>query len=107
MSGFSNLAARRTQATLLAATGDMLIAGGAAIRVYGIIIANAGATDIQVSIQTALPTVGADTEMVIAVPAHTTFEQRTNWMADEGVNIDSTGITTTVYVTVFHSHPGT
>ena len=104
MSGFSNLAARRTVANINGV--DLLVAGGAAIRVYGIVVANVGATDVQVSIQTATPTVGADTELVLAVPAHTTVESKLHWIADEGVNVDSTNITTDVYVTVFHGHPG-
>ncbi len=98
--GIHAFASRVTSKNLVTGDLTLTVVSGEPIQVCGILFDNTTGTSIDVTIND-----GSGTKVgSINVPACESFEVRTHWLADAGLQLvaGATGI----YVTVFHNSPG-
>jgi hypothetical protein len=98
--GIWNFASRRTSQDLVTGALTLTVAAGQPIQVCGIVFDNNTGTSIRVAINDA----DGNKIFSVNVPACESFEVRTHWLADTGLQLvaENTG----VYCTVFHNSPG-
>ena len=98
--GIWQFASRHSKQDLVTGALTMLVADGEPVQVCGIVFDNNTGSAIRVAINK------ADGTKITScnVPACETFELRTHWLADAGLQLVSE--CTGVFVTVFHNSPG-
>lgn len=98
--GIHDFASRRTSRDLVTGALTLTVANGEPIQVCGIVFDNNTGSAIRVNINDA-----AGTKIFsVNVPACESFEVRTKWLADTGIQVVSE--CTGIFATVFHNSPG-
>ena len=98
--GIWSFASRQSSQDLVTGALTMTVANGEPIQVCGIVFDNNTGSAIRIAINDA----SGNKVSSCNVPACETFEVRTHWLADKGLQIVSE--CTGVYCTVFHNSPG-
>jgi hypothetical protein len=98
--GIWQFASRRTSQDLVTGALTLTVASGQPVQVCGILFDNNTGSAIRVAINDATGTKITS----VNVPACESFELRTHWLADTGLQLVSE--CTGVHVTVFHNSPG-
>ncbi len=98
--GIHGFASRVTSQDLVTGSLTLTVVSGAPIQVCGIVLDNNTGSAIRVTMNSALGT----KLFSVNVPACESFEVRTNWLADKGLQLvaENAGL----YATVFHNSPG-
>lgn len=98
--GMWQFASRRTSKDLVTGDLTLTVANGESIQVCGILLDNETGASIVVNIRNGAGTIIGR----VTIPAFETFEIRTHWLADAGLQLRAA--TGGVFVTVFHNSPG-
>jgi hypothetical protein len=98
--GIHTFASRVTSQDLVTGALTLIVASGAPVQICGIVLDNNTGSAIRVAINDA----AGDKIFSINVPACESFEVRSRWLADRGLQLVSE--CTGVFATVFHNSPG-